>query len=444
MSAFESLLLSWLLNSLWQIPLLFAAAFIAARLLRPAGPALEHRVWVAALLCQGLLPALSVVSWERLHIAWPWHGQTASLGHAGVSVQMGAGSAFASLRLQPSVLAALSAAWLALTGYFLARFVWQCFGLSALGRSATPLNPTGDVALSCTRWSGLFGIGPVALDSSRQIFAPVTIGIFRKRVLLPAGLVAHLPLADLDTAIAHEFAHIRRSDFLKNLVYELLSLPVSYHPAIWLTRQRIMETREMVCDQMAAGVFGNQEYAQSLLRLASLLLQGKSVAVPHAIGVFDANTLERRLMKLTESRNQVGRLRRYLSLGACLALGVATATSALALRLAVDSETAKSDSSRKPAPHAVPPETMAAHIISRVTPAYPAEAKTARIQGSVVLNAIIGKTGHVEKLTAASGPKELQASAIEAVRQWTYQPILLNGAPVEVKTTITVTYTLEN
>jgi len=48
----------------------------------------------------------------------------------------------------------------------------------------------------------------------------------------------------------------------------------------------------------------------------------------------------------------------------------------------------------------------------------------------------------VENLKVVSGPAELQQSAIDAVRQWTYRPVVVNGAPVEVKTTVTVTYTL--
>jgi TonB family protein len=61
----------------------------------------------------------------------------------------------------------------------------------------------------------------------------------------------------------------------------------------------------------------------------------------------------------------------------------------------------------------------------------------------VVLDAVIGKTGHVESLKVASGPNELQSSALDAVRQWTYKPFLLNGDPIDVATTISVVYTLE-
>lgn len=444
MSGFQSMLLSYALNSLWQIALLFAIASIAARAIRPAGPAAEHRVWVGALLLESLLPALSIVPWERTHMVWPWLVHPTAVRGASVSVEMGAGTGFAAVRIPPAVVTPAAIAYVAITFYFTVRFVWQCVHLKALAGVTEPVALTGDAAVVWRRWTGRFGVGPVALMTSRDIFAPVTMGIAHKLVLVPAGMMTGLSHGDLDTAIAHELAHIRRNDFLKNLVYETLSLPVSFHPAFWVTRQRVMETREMVCDEMAAETSGSQEYAQSLLRLATLLLQGRPVSVPQAIGVFDANTLERRLMKLTEEKRQIGRVRWYGSISACVVLAVATAGSALALRLAVDSRAGlDNQTSQKAEPHAVPPATMAAQILSKVTPVYPPEAKTARIQGKVVLAAVVGKTGHVENLKVVSGPNELQQSALDAVRQWTYKPFLLNGEPIEVKTTISVIYTLE-
>jgi bla regulator protein blaR1 len=263
-------------------------------------------------------------------------------------------------------------------------------------------------------------------------------------VMLPAGMVTRLPRVDLDAVIAHEFGHIRRNDFLKNLVYEIVALPMSYHPCLWYTRQHIMETREMVCDEMAAGISGGQEYAQSLLRLASLLLQGRPVRIPHAIGVFDANTLERRLMKLTEKKREVGRLRVFVSVAACVVLGIATVTSAVALRIGVDSQTAADKQAQKKAGlHSIPADVMAGNLISKVSPKYPPDAKTARIQGTVVLDAVVSKTGRVESLKVVSGPNELQQSSLDAVRLWKYKPFLLNGDPIEVKTTVRVFYTLE-
>jgi protein TonB len=85
---------------------------------------------------------------------------------------------------------------------------------------------------------------------------------------------------------------------------------------------------------------------------------------------------------------------------------------------------------------------MAGLILTKVQPAYPADAKAAGVSGAVVLHVIIGKDGTVENLQVISGPEMLQKSAIEAVTQWTYKPYLLNGEPVQVDTTVTVMFTL--
>jgi protein TonB len=75
-------------------------------------------------------------------------------------------------------------------------------------------------------------------------------------------------------------------------------------------------------------------------------------------------------------------------------------------------------------------------------PAYPPGAKAARIQGHVVLDVIIGKDGSVLEIKLVSGHPLLAPAAMEAVKQWTYKPTLLNGEPVEVKTQVDVNFTL--
>jgi TonB family protein len=81
------------------------------------------------------------------------------------------------------------------------------------------------------------------------------------------------------------------------------------------------------------------------------------------------------------------------------------------------------------------------NLLTRPDPVYPFAAKEAHVQGSVVLHAIISKTGTVETLNVVSGPSMLTASAMDAVKRWTYKPYLLNGQPTEVDTTITVNFT---
>lgn len=84
----------------------------------------------------------------------------------------------------------------------------------------------------------------------------------------------------------------------------------------------------------------------------------------------------------------------------------------------------------------------AASIITQTKPTYPPLARQARIQGVVVLHAIIDKEGKVSQLEVISGHPLLVQSALDAVKQWRYKPTLLNGDPVEVDTTIQVTFTM--
>ncbi len=85
---------------------------------------------------------------------------------------------------------------------------------------------------------------------------------------------------------------------------------------------------------------------------------------------------------------------------------------------------------------------MEGNVVRRIEPMYPALARQARIQGTVVLSAVISREGTIQHLQAINGQPMLQQAAIEAVRQWRYRPYLLNGEPVEVETQITVNFTL--
>jgi len=85
---------------------------------------------------------------------------------------------------------------------------------------------------------------------------------------------------------------------------------------------------------------------------------------------------------------------------------------------------------------------MAGNLVVRTIPQYPAIPRAAHIQGIVILQATISKTGLIENLRVVSGPPMLRQAAIDAVQTWRYKPYLLNGDPVEVETTINVVFNL--
>ena len=111
------------------------------------------------------------------------------------------------------------------------------------------------------------------------------------------------------------------------------------------------------------------------------------------------------------------------------------------------------DSMARPAPLPVPAlapsvrvfrssDLLAGSLVRRVQPLYPSLARSARIQGTVVLSAVISKAGTMENLRVVSGHPTLVAAAIEAVSQWRYRPYILNHEPIEVETQITVSFLL--
>jgi protein TonB len=86
---------------------------------------------------------------------------------------------------------------------------------------------------------------------------------------------------------------------------------------------------------------------------------------------------------------------------------------------------------------------MQGYLIRKVLPDYPAIGREIRVEGTVVLQATISKSGSIENLRVISGPAMLQQAALDAVKQWRYKPYLLNGEPVEVETTVNVEFRLE-
>jgi TonB family protein len=449
-------LLSYLFNALWQIPLVFPAAWLVARMLRRAGPRIEHRVWVTALLLQIVLPACN------LRIAALWHAlvglfQSTGATNAGaIRIAFGPATAAGStLQLPFAFEAGILVAWICCVFYFAGRLAWGLAQTRTLARAAMPITLTADTALRWSRYCRRLGITtpPPAIAASPHGIGPVTVGLSRGVVLIPPGFLESIPAADLDAVLAHELAHVARRDFLKNLVYGLVSLPIAWHPLAGRARARLGETRELVCDVAAVDaiaadvVVGRKQYAQSLLRIAALLAGRGPVATLHALGIFnfnaDSNTLERRVMTLTRKPAPLSTTRRILIAAACSVLAFATCASALALRTDVRALSSAAETAN-PAKIQVKPGIMAGQRISGDNPVYPNEARAKRIQGTVVLDATIGKDGTVENLQVVKSPAEsLSKSALDAVRTWRYRPYLLNGDPVEVETNVNVTFNLE-
>ncbi|NQU40817.1 MAG: M48 family metalloprotease [Lentisphaerae bacterium] len=111
----------------------------------------------------------------------------------------------------------------------------------------------------------------VAVVQSALVQVPTVVGWLRPVILLPASALTGLSTAQLEALLAHELAHIRRHDYLVNLLQTAIDILGFYHPAIWWASHRIRIERENCCDDMAAGIAGDRVlYADALATMEEL------------------------------------------------------------------------------------------------------------------------------------------------------------------------------
>jgi beta-lactamase regulating signal transducer with metallopeptidase domain len=158
-----------------------------------------------------------------------------------------------------------------------------------------------------------FSVQTASLLRSDDVAGPVTAGFWRPVLLLPATFIDARSPTEFLAAIGHECAHIQRNDFWKNVCYEAVALVTAFHPVTWFIKSHIAQTREMVCDRMAAEqLLDRRAYGKSLLQLAARMPPEAPSAAFHALGMFHTDILERRVMTVMTALPRVSRVRRYL------------------------------------------------------------------------------------------------------------------------------------
>jgi len=164
------------------------------------------------------------------------------------------------------------------------------------------------------------GVKSCRVLCSNDIAVPITVGVFDRIVILPQRFAREVSIEVLTSALGHEFQHIARHDYLLNLVYEFIFLPLSFHPAAAFARRRIRHTRELCCDAaVTTKLVPAEVYARSLVKLiGSAPLQ--PLAPDTTIGMNESDILEVRIMALLKKSNLSSRKRVLLLIAAALLL----------------------------------------------------------------------------------------------------------------------------
>ncbi len=262
---------------------------------------------------------------------------------------------------------------------------------------------------------------------SADVKGPVTFGWLRPVILMPAGYPG-MPEASRRAIECHERLHVERRDWLHLVMEELVRCALWFHPAVWLVLSRIHLTREQVVDEEAVRRTGDRDgYLAALLAVAGLKTELAFVPAP---AFLERRNLARRVAALTRGPLPSNRFAIAFALVA-LAAASGAAAALLPLRHTAPVTQLRIGGNRQ-----------SQKLVFQPRPAYPAEAKAARIQGTVRLAVRIGRDGHVGDIALVGGHPLLVPAAIAAVRQWQYSPTYLNGEPVEVSTAVDVNFTL--
>ena len=108
----------------------------------------------------------------------------------------------------------------------------------------------------------------VQLRESAHVLAPAAMGVFRSTIIVPTSLLVRLPADQLEAVLLHELAHIRRHDYVVNLVQSVVETTLFYHPAVWYVSRVVRAERENCCDDFAVRTLGNPMlYARALTNL---------------------------------------------------------------------------------------------------------------------------------------------------------------------------------
>lgn len=395
--------LGWtLVHFVWQGALIGLATAAVLALLRDATPQARY---LAA--CTGLV----------LCAAWPLAQFGLRLGGGMADLDAhpageAAGATVRALVLQP-YMAWIVAAWSAGS---VALALRTALGLAWIGRAARvgARDPAWQARL--TRLAQAMGVRrAVRLRIVDGLAGPVTALWWRPVVLVPASLVSGLPPELLHALLAHEIAHVRRHDYLVNLLQNAIETVLFYHPAVWWLSRHIRRERELIADAIAAGHVGGPRR----LALALSELEKRQFTHPEpALAANGGDTMDRitRLLRpvprRTHAASLAAALPALLLAGACVA-GLAHANA--------------------DAPVDKPEKQAYIDFASCAKPAWPAQALAAKQSGTVTLRFLIERDGSVadSQVRKSSGHPALDEAAREGIAKCRFQPASSAGKPVK-------------
>ena len=375
--------------------IVLGTAWIATSLLRRSSADLRHRIWLAAFIAMALLL-----------IPWPMPAPMRISTTAVLGTAKAGSAASRSLSVLPII-------WTVGLAFMLTRFCAGIIRLAVLTRSAHASKEHASKEKD--------------IRVTDAIQTPMTWGVGRPVILLPAYVYAW-SAEERDVVIRHERAHIERRDWMWQAFAQLMTAIFWFQPLMWLAVRQLRNEAEHAADDLtlAGGVQGS-DYADRLMAVARQYQHRSPMA---AVAMVRHPALAERVAAILDA----GRIRTVASVAARARVVLAT----LALLVPLSAFQNRS------VYHAGVDGVSAPSVTYKVNPSYAPEAKEAKIQGGVVIEAVVTAQGRAEDIQVVQSlDAGLDANAVASIGQWLFTPGMKDGQPVDVAVTIEINFKLQ-
>ncbi len=269
-----------LLHSLWQCALIGALAWLALRRLRDGSPQARYLVACMALAACVLWPVAEIAKQLSMAAHMPDRIATAASARDIASMLaafVGSDRPTDAMSILEAGLPWIVAIWAAGACLMLLRLAGGLRWVHRLRRAARDCeDPAWQTRLD--RLAQRFGLSGVRLAIFDDTGGPLSIGVWRPMVLVPASLLARMPVDMLEALLAHELAHIRRYDYLANLLQRAAEALMFHHPVVWWLSHHIRHEREQAADRLAAAVIGEPRRLAMALYALDRHASGQTIA----------------------------------------------------------------------------------------------------------------------------------------------------------------------
>lgn len=328
--------------------------------------------------------------------------------------------------------------WSLLCAGALARLGWLCTGAVRLRQlrqrsRASVLTPDLEAIRSDVAPRAEFRV-------SYEVAQPAGFGLRHPIVLLPEGFFDMDPQAQCSVA-CHELLHVARRDWSWIVMEEVARALFWFHPAVWWLVERIQESREQLVDRLVIARFPSKRaYMAALLAFAD----GGRRPATLATAFLRRRHLRSRLQRLV--KESVMSRRRLVWTAAVLVCVMTGAIAGTVMALPLGWPLGEAAAHPQQVVDGKDPGVTLPKVISEVKPQYTPEALQARIEGTVIMTAVVrtdGRPGDIEITKSLDTEYGLDKQAAAALSQWRFEPGLKDGKPVPVRVTVEMTFTLK-